>query len=133
MDINKQKSEIEAKVIKYQNLVKEILSNYMDNAIPTIIDDTQIVNDCIHLMYIPDKYKEIEELLKTDKVIPEGFEEALANAKEAIRNMQDQDQGDEEVDQEEELYDFDQEEQDEAHMYDQIGNFTEPTLSKFIE
>ena len=83
-------------------------------------------------MHIIERLPEVDELFKIDKILPEGFEEGLEKVKEEIKNMQDQDQGAEEAEPEGEFEYDNQEAQDESNIYDQIGHFTEPTISKKI-
>lgn len=102
----------------------------MEIAMPVIIDDVQIINDCTHLQFVIDKYPSIQDLYCKDRVIPEDFEKELEKVKEEIKHMQDmaQGEGDQEYDNYEDC-EHEQEEQDEIE--EQISHLTDPPFSKF--
>jgi hypothetical protein len=104
----------------------------MEIAMPVIIDDVQIINDCTHLQFIIDKYTSIQDLYCKDKIIPEDFEKELERVKEEIKHMQDmkQGEGDQEYDYEEEEQEEQEEQDEQDDVQEQIVHFTEPPFSK---
>ena len=129
--LKKQVQLQEADLKQYQNFVRSLFTNFLEIAVPVITDDIQIVNDCSHLLYIPEKFSELGDLVKRDKLLPEGFEQAVTKLREEVKQMQDQDQGDEEYGQEGDE-EYEQEQQDEADIYDQVYQPTEPIFRKHL-
>lgn len=130
-NFKKQIIGLESTVKKYKEFIVDYISNFFEHAAQVILDDVQIVNDWRHLLYLPEKYTEVTDLLKLSELgqqtMPEEYDETMQKIKDEILQMQDQDQGDQDDRDEDEQ----EEETDEACIYDQVYQTSEPIFSKY--
>jgi len=120
--LKKQFQSTEETLKRYQLFVKDLLANYMEFAVPVIMDDIQVVNDCSHLLFIPDRISDFFELFKKHELLPTNFEEEIDRLKEEVEDMQDNEQEDEGEAEEEEV--------NQTNQFQQIVHMTEPKMSK---
>jgi phosphoglycerate-specific signal transduction histidine kinase len=97
--------------------IKDYLANYLEKAAPIIMDDVQIVNDCPHLLFLPEIFSEFLEMFKNEQLLPVGFEDEMAALNEVIDQLREEEQeaADEELEEEQDYND-----QKEDNEYDYL-------------
>ena len=106
LNLKKKIKDKEDILLTYQNFIKSLLSDFfgksktkpsswynifIDNGIPSVIDDPRIIEYCKFLIFIPNSISSYSEVFKKDSLMPNDFLESIDKLKQAVKSAEEED------------------------------------------